>query len=526
VYEVYPRSFADTDDDGVGDLAGTTSRLDYLAWLGVDAIWLTPFYPSPMADFGYDVADYTDIDPLFGSLADFDALLAGAHERGIRVVVDYVPNHTSDRHPWFVESRASRDNPRRDWYYWRDAGPGGAPPNNWISMFGGPAWEWDDATGQFYLHTFLKEQPDLNWRNPAAREAMFDAARFWLDRGVDGFRIDVAPMVMKDPEMRDNPPNPEWDWTHRLGTWGTQIHENDHAHADMHPLYRDFRRLLDSYPGDRVSIGELHHPDFDRWAAYYGEAQDEIHVPFNFHLIFAPWTSASVRRAVEGVEGALPAGAFASWVLGNHDQPRFASPHRAGHVQARVGMLLLLTLRGTPTLYYGDEIGMVDVPVATEHSRDPLERREPGRGRDPERSPMQWDASRTAGFCALDVEPWLPLAPDAAEVNVAAQRDDPASLLTLTRRLLHLRREHPALALGDFHPFGPTPDGTYAFWRRCGEDSIVVVLNLTDEARTVAGVGEGRVLIGTHPDRDGDRVAGEAALRPNEALVIEATARG
>jgi len=209
VYEIYPRSFADAGGDGVGDLAGITTRLDYLAWLGVDAIWIAPFYPSPMADFGYDVADYTDVDPLFGSLADFDALLTAAHARGIRVVIDYVPNHTSDRHPWFVESRSSRQSLKRDWYYWREAGPGGEAPNNWISMFGGPSWEWDEATGQFYLHTFLKEQPDLNWRNPEARAAMFDAASFWLDRGVDGFRIDVAPMVMKDPELRDNPLNPD-----------------------------------------------------------------------------------------------------------------------------------------------------------------------------------------------------------------------------------------------------------------------------------------------------------------------------
>lgn len=520
VYEIYPRSFADVSGDGVGDLAGITGRLDYLAWLGVDAVWIAPFYPSPMADFGYDVADYFDVDPLFGTLADFDELLAAAHRRGVRVLVDYVPNHTSDRHPWFIESRASRASPRRAWYYWRDPGPAGELPNNWISMFGGPAWEWDEATEQFYLHTFLTEQPDLNWRNPDARAAMFDVARFWLDRGVDGFRIDVAPMVMKDPELRDNPPDPTWDGTHRLGTWGKQLHEHDHAHADMHPLYRDFRRLLDSYPGDRVSIGELHHPDFDRWAAYYGEAQDEIHVPFNFHLIHAPWTSEGVRRAVEGVQGVLPHGAYASWVLGNHDQPRFASPHRAGPHQARVGMLLLLTLRGTPTLYYGEEIGMVDVPVATGDSRDPLERREPGRGRDPERSPMQWDASPNAGFCAPGTEPWLPLAPDADRINVEAQADDPESLLTLTRRLLHLRRTHPALGAGDFEAFGQTPDGTYAFRRGTGGDGLTVVANLTAQARTVPGVGPGRVLIGTHVDRDGSRVADTVELRPNEAVVV------
>jgi alpha-glucosidase len=523
VYQVYPRSFADSTGGGTGDLAGITGRLDYIAWLGVDAIWISPFYPSPMADFGYDVSNYIDVDPIFGSLADFDELLAAAHDRGVRVLIDYVPNHTSDQHPWFIESRASRTSEKRDWYVWRDARPDGSPPNNWISMFAGPAWEWDPATGQFYLHTFLAEQPDLNWRNPATREAMFDVARFWLERGVDGFRIDVAPMVMKDPELRDNPPNPEPDagWNSRLGSWLMQLHINDHNHPDMHELYQDFRRLLESYPGDRVSIGELHHPDFDTWAKYYGERQDEIHVPFNFHVINSPWRADAIRRAVEGVQDALPDGAWASWVLGNHDQPRFASPARAGREQAKVGMLLLLTLRGTPTIYYGEEIGMVDVPVATADARDPLERREPGRGRDPERSPMQWDASPNAGFTAPDTTPWLPLAPDADRVNVAGQAEDPASLLTLTRRLLRVRREHPVLHLGDHESFGPTPDGTFAFRRVSADRRLTVALNFTGEQRSVPGAGPGRVLIGTHRERDGATVGADVELGPNEAVVIE-----
>jgi alpha-glucosidase len=522
VYQIYPRSFADANGDGTGDLRGITGRLDYLAWLGVDAIWISPFYPSPMLDFGYDVADYTNVDPLFGTMADFDELLSGAHDRGIRVVVDYVPNHTSTQHPWFIESRSSRDNPKRDWYFWRDPKPDGSPPNNWISMFAGPAWEWDEATRQSYLHTFLPEQADLNWRNPQVREAMFDVARFWLDRGVDGFRIDVAPLVMKDPLLRDNPENPESDWQRsRLGSWLKQLHVNDLNHPDMHPLYRDFRRLLESYPGERVSIGELHHPDFERWAAYYGEEQDEIHVPFNFHVINSPWTADAVRRAVEGVQGALPAGAWASWVLGNHDQPRFASPERAGRDQAKVGMLMLLTLRGTPTIYYGEEIGMVDVPVATADARDPLELREPGRGRDPARSPMQWDASPNAGFTSADATPWLPIAPDAAEVNVAGQAEDPDSILTLTRDLLRLRREHPVLHRGDFERFGQTPDGVFGFRRFGPEGMLTVSLNLTDEPRVVTDGGPGRVLVGTHRERDGVEVGRAVDLRPNEALVVE-----
>jgi alpha-glucosidase len=290
----------------------------------------------------------------------------------------------------------------------------------------------------------------------------------------------------------------------------------------MHELYQDFRRLLESYPGDRVSIGELHHPDFDTWAKYYGERQDEIHVPFNFHVINSPWRADAIRRAVEGVQGVLPDGAWASWVLGNHDQPRFASAHRAGREQAKVGMLMLLTLRGTPTIYYGEEIGMVDVPVATADARDPLERREPGRGRDPERSPMQRDATPNSGFTPPGVEPWLPLAPDADRVNVAGQAEDPDSLLTLTRRLLRLRREHRVLHVGDQESFGLTPDGTFAFRRVSADGRLTVALNLTGEERSVPGAGPGSVLIGTHRDREGEAVATEVGLRPNEAVVVEA----
>ncbi|HEX5039646.1 MAG TPA: alpha-amylase family glycosyl hydrolase [Candidatus Limnocylindria bacterium] len=523
IYQIYPRSFADASGDGTGDLRGITGRLEYLAWLGVDAIWISPFYPSPMADFGYDVADYTDVDPLFGSLSDFDELLGAAHERGIRVLVDYVPNHTSDRHPWFVESRSSRASPKRDWYFWRDARPDGGLPNNWLSLFGGNAWEWDEATAQFYLHTFLREQPDLNWRNSDVREAMFRVARFWLDRGVDGFRIDVAQLVMKDPELRDNPPNPSPtpDELRRLGPWITQLHENDIAHPDIHELYRSFRRMLDDYPGDRVSIGELHHPQLERWAQAYGENLDEIHIPFNFHVAYSPWRADAIRAAVEGVQRVLPDGAWASWVLGNHDYPRLASPSRAGRDQAKAAMLMLLTLRGSPTIYYGDEIGMVDVPVATADARDPLEKREPGRGRDPARSPMQWDASPNAGFAPPAATPWLPLAPDASSVNVAGQAEDPDSILTLTRRLIALRREHPALAHGDFVEFAPTPDGTFAYERLGPTERMTVALNLTDRPQAIPGAGPGRVLVGTDRSRDGHAVGEVVEMRQDEAVVVE-----
>jgi len=529
VYQVYPRSFGDSDGDGVGDLEGIRRHLDYLEWLGVDAVWISPFYRSPMKDFGYDVADYTDVDPLFGNLATFDRLLADAHARGLRVIVDYVPNHTSDQHAWFTDSRSSRTSPRRDWYVWRDPKPDGSPPNNWISVFGGSAWAWDEASGQFYLHSFLAEQPDLDWRNPEVKAAMFDVLRFWLDRGVDGFRIDVAQFVAKDPLLRDNPPNPHPERMAHMGDWSQQLHLYDHGHPDVHEIYREFRALLDSYPGDRVSIGELHHEQFDVWAGFYGQNLDEIHVPFNFHLLFSPWDATEVRCIVDAVEAALPAGAWPNWVLGNHDQRRLAS--RIGEGQARVAMLLLLTLRGTPTIYYGDELGLPNAEIRPDQVRDPWGLVEPGQGRDPGRSPMPWDGSPNGAFTAPDVDPWLPLAPGHETTNVALQREDPASLLSMTRRLLELRRGHPALAEGVHRSVDGTGDGTFCFVRSLdgadGAPALLVALNLTGEPRRVElDPGTGRVIEGTHPDRLGSTVDTAAVdLRPDEGLVIELTAR-
>ena len=525
VYQVYPRSFGDSNGDGVGDLEGIRQHLDYLAWLGVDAIWISPFYRSPMKDFGYDVADYTDVDPLFGDLAAFDRLMADAHARGLRVIVDYVPNHTSDQHAWFIESRSSRSSPKRDWYVWRDPKPDGGPPNNWISVFGGSAWALDAPTGQYYLHSFLAEQPDLDWRVPDVKRAMFDVLRFWLDRGVDGFRIDVAQFIAKDPLYRDNPPHPEPERMAYMGAWSRQLHLYDYGHPDLHAIYREFRALLDSYPGDRVSIGELHDEQFDVWAGFYGHNLDEIHVPFNFHLLFATWDAARIRTIVDAIEAALPDGAWSNWVLGNHDQRRIAS--RLGQAQARVAMLLLLTLRGTPTLYYGDELGLPDAELRPDQVRDPWGLVEPAQGRDPGRSPMPWDGTANGGFCAPDVEPWLPLAPGHDRRNVAAQREDPASMLSMTRRLIRLRREHPALAEGVHRTIDGSPSGTYCFLRSPdgdGDDpAVLVALNLTAEHRRLElGHGQGRVLEATHADRAGTRVdTAVLELRPDEGLVIE-----
>jgi alpha-glucosidase len=526
VYQVYPRSFGDSDGDGIGDLEGIRRHLDYLAWLGVDAVWISPFYRSPMADFGYDVADHIDVDPLFGDLAAFDRLLADAHARGLRVIVDYVPNHTSDRHPWFVESRSSKDSPKRDWYTWRDPKPDGSPPNNWISVFGGSSWAWDEATGQFYLHSFLAEQPDLDWRNAAVHDAMFDVARFWLDRGVDGFRIDAAQFIGKDHLVRDNPPNPHPERTAHMGAWSRQLHLYDQGHPDLHNVYRGFRGLVDSYTNDRVTIGELHHEEYAEWAAFYGRDLDELHVPFNFHLLLAPWDATAVRCVVDAIEAALPDGAWPNWVLGNHDQQRLAS--RIGLGQARLAMLLLLTLRGNPTIYYGDELGLRNLELRPDQIRDPWGLVEPGQGRDPARSPMPWDGTPGAGFTDGGVEPWLPFTPDAATANVEVQRGDPESLLNLTRDVIRLRREHPALVSGVHRTVDGVPDGTFCFLRSTeGEGergpSVLVALNLTAEQRRLTlEFGPGRVLAATHPDRAGSTADSAALeLRPDEGLVLE-----
>ena len=378
VYQVYPRSFGDTDGDGVGDLKGISGHLEYLEWLGADAVWLSPIFPSPMADFGYDVSDYTGIHPLFGSMGGFDGLVEAAHRGGMKVILDCVPNHSSDEQPWFVESRSSRDNPKRDWYVWRDGKangtPEGAPPNNWESYFGGPAWTFDGGTGQYYLHLFDRKQPDLNWRNPEVRGAMYDAMRFWFARGVDGFRIDVIWLLIKDDLFRDNPPDPAW----REGDppWLRQIRLYSEDRPEVHEIVREMRAVADEgEAGERLLIGEIYLPN-ERLMAYYGADLDGVHLPFNFSLVtIKGWDAETVRGIVDAYEAALPEGAWPNWVLGNHDQPRVAS--RLGPAQARVAHTLLLTLRGTPTLYYGDEIGMQDVTVPEHLIVDPQGKNNP-----------------------------------------------------------------------------------------------------------------------------------------------------
>jgi alpha-glucosidase len=522
LYQVYPRSFQDSNGDGIGDLRGITQRLDHLngspGSLGVDGIWISPFYPSPMADFGYDIEDYCDIDPAFGTLADFDELVAEAHRRAIRVIIDIVPNHTSDRHPWFAEARTSRASPKRDWYVWADPKPDGSPPNDWRSHFpavGPSAWELDAATGQYYLHSFHVRQPDLNWWNPEVRAAFDDILRFWLDRGVDGFRIDVANKTVKaralDAPYDENP----------AGTPDTSPPADE---VEGHAVYRAWRRILDEY-GDRMAVAEVYWLDPERLVRYYGDAADELHLAFNFSFLKAPWSAAGFRERVETFERLLPAGAWPDYTLSNHDISRAVSRYASdgdlglGRRRARLAALMLLTLRGTPFLYYGEEIGMADGQV-------PVERVVDVAGRDPARTPMQWDGTETGGFTTG--RPWLPLSAETSIVNVEAQRDDPRSMFALYRELIGVRRASRALRRGTYQTVEGLPDGVFAYRRDAGPEGWLIALNMTgDEVeidlRAMLPGYDGRtpLRLSTDPDRPPSSIAGRVQLQPEEGLLIE-----
>jgi len=506
IYQIYPRSFQDSDGDGIGDLAGIERRLDHLVDLGVDAIWISPVFPSPMADFGYDISDYTGIDPLFGTMADFDRLVGAVHGRGLRLLLDFVPSHTSDRHPWFRASRSSRDDPYRDWYVWKDPAADGGPPNNWISEFSGPAWTRDAASGQYYLNIYLPQQPALNWRNPAVQAAMLDVLRFWFDRGVDGFRVDAVEHLAPDHLLRDNPANP--DWNPGMSPADSLLRQFSAHQPDGHLMVNAMRRVADAYPG-RVLVGEAY-GSLEQVMRYYGRRGDGFHLPFNFALITAPWDPHHIADFAARYEAALPPGAWPNWVLGNHDRSRIAS--RAGPAQARVAAMLLLTLRGTPTIYQGDELGLTDGRVPPEAVQDPWEKRVPGLGlgRDPVRLPLPWTDGPGRGFTTGT--PWLPLAPGP---SVAAQRADPASMLALHRRLIALRGAEPALALGSYRGLGVTED-VLIYERAHAGRRLIVALNFASAPRDSSVTG--RLLLSTLPGRrDWD-----GRLGPDEGVVLAA----
>ena len=490
VYQIYPRSFADADGDGVGDLRGIADRLEHVRDLGADVIWLSPIYRSPMADFGYDISDHTDVDPIFGTLADADALIARAHELGLRLLLDFVPNHTSDRHPWFEESRADVHSARRSWYVWR---PGDGPANNWVSSFGEqrPAWTREERTGEWYLHSFLPEQPDLNWDEPAVAKAMHDVLRFWLRRGVDGFRIDVAHKIGKDPALGDNEPG----------------RRHDEDWPSVHPRLAAIRQVLEEFDGDRVAIGEVYVLD-QHALAQYVVTGDELHLAHNFVFLNLPWSATEFREAVDEFEDLTREAGWPAWCLNNHDHSRVAT--RYGHERARVAAMLVLTLRGTPFLYQGEELGLTDGHVPAESVVDVD-------GRDPQRTPMPWElptqARSAAGF--TEGVPWLPIHPDSERLAVAAQADDSASTLELYRALIALRHAEPALREGSYSSLEAAPD-VFAFVREQEGRQLLVVLNFAPFPRPLpAEAAGGRPLLSTQSAPDA------AELRPDEGRVIE-----
>jgi alpha-glucosidase len=516
LYQIYPRSFADADGDGIGDLAGILDHLDHVRGtdgsLGVDAIWLSPIYPSPLADFGYDVSDYTGVAGEFGTLSDLDALIAACHDRGLRLLMDLVPCHTSVEHPWFAESRSSRDNPKRDWYIWADPSAAGGPPSNWTAAFGGPTWEWDAATRQFYLHSFYAEQPDLNWRNPEVAEAIADVMRFWLARGVDGFRVDAIFAAVKDALLRDNPPDRRPGAIPGLAAGGGQDPLWSLNRPEVHDVIRHLRRVASEFP-DRVLVGEAYLP-VEELAGYLGHgADDEFHLAFDFELLLSPWEHQHLTLAIERAEALHPPGVWPTYAISNHDQRRHAT--RWGAERTRAAAFMLLTLRGVAVLYAGEEIGMVDADRSLLPD-PPFDRA----GRDGARTPMQWDATPAGGFTTGT--PWLP-AVDPATRNVADQAADPASVLSLYRRLIALRHEVPALGRGSHRSlFGVAPD-VLAWVRELDGERVLVVLNVGDEGRTCklpGFVGSADIVGGTDHERAGSVTLDGVTLGPLEGLAL------
>jgi alpha-glucosidase len=515
LYQIYPRSFADSNGDGMGDIPGIIEHLDHLEWLGVDGIWLSPVTRSPNADWGYDVSDFCAIEPDLGTMDDVDRLIAAAGQRGIRVLMDLVPNHTSDQHPWFLDSRSSRTAAKRDWYVWADPKPDGSAPNNWVSSFGGSAWTPDDATGQSYMHNHLSEQPDLNWWNEEVRAAFDEIMGFWCDRGVAGFRIDVCNVIIKDAQLRDNPVATEEDDFEAQLFGQRSVHNANRP--EVHEVLRHWRTLVEAYPEPRVLLGETPVP-VDDLAAYYGDGRDELHLAFNFPFISSPFEPAALRGVVEHTEAALPSGAWPVWTGSNHDMFRFPTRWAENDpAKVRAAVLMLLTLRGTPVLYQGDEIGLGNhTALIQEDMRDPLGVRywPHYEGRDAGRTPMHWTDAPGGGFTEPGARPWLPLG-DVHSYNVEDQRSDPASVLALTRDLIALRRQEPDLGTGSYRT-RPAPDGVWAWSRGTGH---VVLINMADQATVVPDV-KGTLRLTTDRSRAGELVPGNLELAPWEGVIV------
>ncbi|MBN1193141.1 MAG: alpha-glucosidase [Coriobacteriia bacterium] len=525
IYQIAVPSFADSNGDGWGDLRGIIDRLDYLQGsadaLGIDAIWLSPINATPFADFGYDVSDYHAVDPRFGTMRDLEDLLAACHERGIRVMMDLVLNHTSVEHPWFSESRSSRDNPRRDWYVWRDGTAPHRPPNGWLAVVEGSAWKYDRATGQYYYHAFLPFQPDLNWRNPEVRHEMLDIARFWLEKGVDGFRLDLMNFLYEDEHLRDNPRR-----RFAIRPYLAQKHVHDASQPESLEAAKDLRRVADGFPG-RALMGEVFTDRPEDCVAYLGDGTDRLHLSFYLDFIRRGWSAVAFRTSVQWLEDHLPECGWPCYYLDNHDLARSHTRLGVGgnaEARARVAAAMLLTLRGTPIIYYGQELGMPQSRVPRRLMRDPVGKRfwPLGVGRDGARTPMQWSGERHAGFS--EAEPWLPADRSFVERNVEAESEDSASLLNWYRKLLRLRKERLSLREGSYSAIENTSGDVFAYIREHEGESTAVLLNFAARQAAVRlpeGVAEWHPLLSTHGERPG-LTGPECLLASQEALILEA----
>ena len=522
IYQIYPRSFKDANGDGTGDLAGIIEKLDYIKngerSLGIDAIWLSPFYPSPMADFGYDISDYRGVDPLFGTLDDFKKLIEEAHKRDIKVMVDFVPNHTSDEHPWFLQSKSSKENSRRDWYVWKDPKPDGSPPNNWLSVFGGSAWEFDDTTGQYYLHSYLAKQPDLNWENPEVREAMCDVIRYWIELGVDGIRADAVRWIAKDPEFRDNPPNPNFI-AGKHDPYHSQYQRYTYFNEQLFDYLAEMAAIVEEYPDHIILFEDYPDPTQDWWSQHsrYYEVSPSVAAPFNFKGMFTPYSAPAFREFIGEFEREMGAWLRPFYCFGNHDNPRLAS--RFGVKQARLIGLMLLTLPGIPVVYNGDELGMENGDIAPDQIKDPFELQTPGLGlgRDPGRTPIQWTNEKYAGFS--NVEPWLPVSKNVETINVASEFSDEASTLNLYKSLLKLRKRL-IIRSGGYEEWNSEHEKVFGYIRHDGDERLLILLNMTDEETTETLNEGGSVIISTHLPLT--RIENHTiTLQPHQGVVIQ-----
>ncbi|MCE9596994.1 MAG: alpha-glucosidase [Spirochaetia bacterium] len=517
IYQIYPRSFQDSNGDGIGDIRGIQDRLPYLKDLGVDALWLSPINVSPMFDFGYDISDYRAIDPIFGTMQDFDSLLSAAGKSDLKILMDLVVNHTSHLHPWFIEAKSSRNNPKRDWYIWQP-GKKGQLPNNWKSVFGGSAWEWDQSTECYYLHSFLTEQPDLNWRNPEVKKQILSDVEFWLERGVAGFRLDVVNMYFKDALLRNNPPR-FWGWQYPR-PYELQYHVYDMSQPEMHPLLRDLRTLLDKY--DAMSVGEVfgdYPGDPNKAASYLGNF-DELHLAFDFTILFQKWSAKDFATVMRNWIRACSPENWPALVLNNHDQGRSFTRHAKGmQSEARAKLLatLLLTSRGTPFLYYGEELGMKDGSIARHQLRDPVGIRywPINPGRDPQRTPMPWDTTANAGFS--NGTPWLPLNDDVNQKNVKTQSTQTDSMLSWHKQLIQLRKSSAALRSGTWDELEGLGSDLFGYVREEKKDRKTILLNFADKPRTANQSGQ--VILSTHR-KPGETVSGPFDLQPYEAIIL------